>query len=106
MDAIETQPVPEHIAAACEELAAVLVGEPADVETRLVVAEALSVLGDVTPPYPPLTYPATGSAPAQGVAAALTSLDRAVDAAADVDEATRIGRAGHELRLLAQRRSA
>jgi hypothetical protein len=106
MEAMRTQPVPGHIAAACDALAAVLVGEPADVETQLVVAEALSILGDVTPPYPPMTYPVTGCAPAQGVAAALASLDCAVDSAGDVEEATRIGRAGHELRRLSRQESA
>lgn len=106
MELIETQPVPEHVGAACDALAGVLVGEPADVETRLVVAEALSILGDVTPPYPPLTYPAAGVAPAQGVEAAVASLERAAAAAESVGQTIRIGRAGHELRLLLQRGTA
>jgi hypothetical protein len=80
----DCQLMPNHIADACEALAAVLVGDSAGVETRLVVAEALSVLGDVVPPYPPFAYPTRGTDPQVGLAAALAALDRAAATTRDV----------------------
>lgn len=85
--------------AASQVLAAVLVGEP-DVETSLVVSEALDVLGDVQPPLPPLAYPEVGVEAGEGIARALAALGQAVEEAPTAAEALRAGRAAHLLRDL------
>jgi hypothetical protein len=83
-------------------LAAVLAGDP-DIETTLVVSEAVDVLSDVRPPLPPLDYPQGGIDPEEGMAQALSALEDAVEEASSGEEALRAGRAAHLLGQLLRR---
>lgn len=85
---------------ASEHLAAVLVGN-GDVDAVLTASEVILRLAEVTPPLPPLTYPATGPSDLPGIRAAVTAaaeqLSVVVDSGEDLEEALR---AGHGARLL------
>jgi hypothetical protein len=79
-------------------LAAVLVGaDEDDLDTVLVAREALSVLNDVSPPLPPLSYPEEGVAATVGIGRALEALARAGWAADRVADAARLA---HTARIL------
>jgi hypothetical protein len=52
------QAVPPAISIARTALAGLLASEPESIDLRLAVAQALSELEDVRPPYPPLDYSA------------------------------------------------
>lgn len=102
------EPVPDNpiptstrtaeIEGASRTLAAVLVGHPT-LEAQLAVAEALAILSDVTPPYPPLPYPEPGQELDEGVAAAAAHLDAAMLTSTSVEE---ILRCAHARRVLAE----
>lgn len=89
---------PPDIAAAGRGLAAVLANDPR-YEDRLAAAEALSILADVIPPYPPLEYPAgTYVNVDAAIGEVLNHLVAAIDAGLTVEEATRCGHAARVLR--------
>ena len=79
-------------------MAAILTGD-LPLADRLVVGEALSVLSDVHPPYPPLTYP---NSPEPDVLAAvhdvLALLDLAITQARSTGELVRYGSTARVLR--------
>ena len=99
---LNSQPEPLHISRASTALAAVLAGHP-DIETRLTVAGALAILGEVYPPYPPLPEPKAPLPPARGIATALIALSRAAAAASNPEEAIRVGLAARKLHDLTPR---
>ena len=99
---LNSQPEPPHISRASSALVAVLAGDP-DLETRLSVAGALAILGEVYPPYPPLPEPKAPLPPARGIATALIALSRAAAAANSPEEAIRVGLAARRLHDLAAR---
>ena len=97
-----TTPVPPSVDAARRLLAAALDSAPpadrAHDADRFVVAEALAVLDDVTPPYPPVT-PAPGLVAASDARReALALLETALDEVSSVRDLTRIGLAAIVLR--------
>ncbi len=97
-----TTPVPPSVDAARRLLAAVLdSAPPADLAhdaDRFVIAEALAVLDDVTPPYPPVT-PVPGQVAASDARReALAHLETALDEVSSVRDLTRIGLAAIVLR--------
>ena len=97
-----TSPVPPSVDAARRLLAAALDSAPPADRThdadRFVVAEALAVLDDVTPPYPPVT-PAPGQVAASDARReALAHLETALDEVSSVRDLTRIGLAAIVLR--------
>jgi hypothetical protein len=97
--AIPTTPPPPAIEAASITLSEVLAGD-LDIEQKLAVAEALAVLSDVTPPYPPLRATSGVTPLIPGVRAALASLREAIDGAHSVEEASRCAMAARALLAL------
>jgi hypothetical protein len=91
-----------EIEAASLTLAAVLAGHP-DLEAQLAVAEALSILCDVTPPYPPLPHPERAAERHEGVATAHAQLDAAIGTTRSVEEALRCAHARRALAALGER---
>ncbi len=97
----ETQAVPDAIAAARRSLAHVLAAEPNNLEVRLQVAEALSQLEDVQPPYPPLTYDsATSIDIVSEIQHAYRHLRKAIDTGETVDNVMACSNAARTLRPL------
>jgi hypothetical protein len=97
---IAMTPVPPSIDAARRVLAAALDSDlPADGidADRFTVAEALAVLDDVTPPYPPVP-PQTPIDAGAARRQALGHLETALDEASSVRDLTRIGLAAIVLR--------
>lgn len=84
---VPTQPIPAAVAEVRRILTATLDAEPG-IEHTLALTEALDLLLDVDPPFPP---PGTedDSLEIIGVASALAALDAAVDAATTVRELSR-----------------
>lgn len=80
-------------------LAGALAGD-LPLETSLTLAEALAVLSDVTPPYPPLPASVPPLPIAEGLALASAHLTEAIDAAREVEERLRCARAVGVLREL------
>lgn len=100
MTNIPSSTPPPDIEQASRGLAAVLASDPS-FDDALAAAEALSVLSDVVPPYPPLDYPAPPAVEVdveQAVAVVLAHLDVAIDSARGVEEATRCAHAARVLR--------
>jgi len=97
---ISTSTAQPGIDSASEHLAGVLVGN-GNVDAVLTASEVILRLADVTPPLPPLTYPATGPSDLTGIraaiAAAVDELVVVVEEGPDLEEALR---AGHGARLL------
>ena len=91
---------------ASEHLAAVLVGN-GDVDAVLTASEVILRLAEVTPPLPPLTYPATGPSDLPGIRAAVSAaaqeLAVVVDGGDDLEEALRAGHGAHLLHELLER---
>ena len=85
-----TTPIPAPVDAARRVLAAVLAAEPAP-KDALAVSEALAVLVDVHPPYPPLTQEANPEDPEDGVNAAMEMLREAIETATDIPALCRYG---------------
>jgi len=85
---VRTQPMPPAIDAARRALTAVLEAGPA-VEDAVTITEALHLLLDVEPPYPPLGLEDDPTEPDVGIPAALTHLDHAAQAATSVRDLTR-----------------
>ena len=83
-----TQPMPPAIDAARRALTAVLEAGPA-VEDAVTITEALDLLLDVEPPYPPLGLEDDPTEPDDGIPAALAYLDDAAQSATSVRELTR-----------------
>jgi hypothetical protein len=73
-------------------LAAVLAGDP-PIDDALAVSEALAVLSDVTPPYPPFPSSVPPRPLGDGLVLASAHLAKAIDAATDVEERLRCARA-------------
>ena len=95
-----TQPEPRLIAIASHALACVLEtpthpdgGAGLDVEARLTVAEALRILTDVHPPYPPITEPLVPMGPAEGVDRARNALTTVLAVSTDIGDVIRAARA-------------
>jgi hypothetical protein len=107
---LPTQPIPPHIAAVRDTLAAIGGAAGADTELRIAVADAQRSLCDVWPPYPPArpthdqaAGPGSGAGGGPvdadaGILLALRQLVAAIDASADVQEAVRCGLAADRLR--------
>lgn len=73
-------------------LAGALAGNP-PLETAFTLAEALAVLSDVTPPYPPLPTRVPPLPIRDGFALVSAHLTEAIDSALDVEERLRCARA-------------
>ena len=99
VDAVPTTALHPTVEAASRVLAGVLVARP-DVDTVLSVSEAILILGDVSPPLPPLDYPEVGIDAHEGITTALGHLARAVEQVPTAEEALRAGRAAKVLRDL------
>jgi hypothetical protein len=87
---MRTTPIPESVDHARRVLTAVLAAGAA-VEDALAVSEALAVLIDVRPPYPPLGLEDDPTEPEVGIPAALGLLGQAVAAAGSIPERCRYG---------------
>jgi hypothetical protein len=85
-----TTPIPEPVDHARRVLTAVLAASPA-VDDALAVSEALAVLIDVHPPYPPLGLEDDPTEPVIGIPTALGLIDQAITAAASIPERCRYG---------------
>jgi len=85
-------PVPEPVKAARRILTAVLAADPV-AEDAIAIREALDVLVDVHPPYPPLGLEDDPTEPDVGIPAALHQLGQAIDAATDIPALCRYGEA-------------
>lgn len=83
-------PIPAAVDAARRVLTAVLAADPA-VDDALAVSEALAVLVDVHPPYPPLGLEDDPTEPEDGIPAAMRLLGEAIDAASDIPSLCRYG---------------
>jgi hypothetical protein len=101
-----TRPATVTIEHARQVMAAVLAAD-LPLPDRLAVGEALSVLSDVHPPYPPLPEPGH---PEPDVAAAVTDvlalLDLALRQSTSTEEVIRVGTTARVLREHATRRTA
>ena len=107
---IQTATEPAAIAAARRALAAILDADPpaspgGDGETRIYVSEALALLSDVRPPYPPLPPLLQPLPSGAGIAQALTHLDEAIDQATSIADLTRIATVAIILRRATARTS-
>lgn len=92
---IETQPVPEHVAAAMGALERISVEDP-DLDAALRAELAVATLRATWPPYPPPVQPAQEVAPLPAVEAigvADAALGRAIDVAGDAAAAVRFAAA-------------
>jgi hypothetical protein len=95
--AAQITPISPSLDAARRALAAVLDATHVDHRTRLAAAEALAVLSEVRPPYPPATGSGAGT-PEVLLADALARLETAIGEAGSIDELTRIATAALILR--------
>ena len=91
-------------------LAGVLVGN-GHLDAVLSASEVILRLADVTPPLPPLAYPATGPSDLPGIRAAVTAAIEELatvtdDVDADLQEALRAGHGAHLLHELLERLAA
>jgi hypothetical protein len=97
----ETQAVPDAVAVARRSLADVLAAEPDNLDVRLQVAQSLSQLEDVRPPYPPLAY---DSAPSVDIVSeiqhAYRHLRKAIDTGDTVGQVMACSNAARTLRPL------
>jgi len=90
---VPTQPEPAGVAAARRGLSALL-RAPLSIDDELAAAEALSVLSDVAPPYPPMAAPLATPIGVDALFAEVQgSLSAAVAAASTVEEALRCSQA-------------
>jgi hypothetical protein len=97
----ETQTVPDAIAVARRSLADVLAAEPDNLGVRLQVAEALSQLEDLRPPYPPLEYESSTSVDIVGeIQHAYRHLRKAIDTGDTVGQVMACSNAARTLRPL------
>ncbi|HEY6798064.1 MAG TPA: hypothetical protein VI248_25590 [Kineosporiaceae bacterium] len=87
---MNTTPVPRPVEDARRVLTAVLAADPTP-EDALAVSEALAVLVDVHPPYPPLGLEDDPTEPDIGIAAALALLEQAITTATDIPSLCRYG---------------
>jgi hypothetical protein len=100
---IATQPIPEHIAEACAWLSAAerFSGGPLEerLNERLAAGDALNVLLDVRPPYPPIDTTRATLPLAEAAPAVTRALEQAIAADGTPEQKLRAARA---LRLLRQ----
>jgi hypothetical protein len=100
---IPTQPIPEHIAEACAWLSAAerFTGGPLEVRLleRLAAGDALNVLLDVRPPYPPIDTSRPPLPLAEAEPAVTRALESAIEADGPPEQKLRAARA---LRVLRQ----
>jgi hypothetical protein len=98
---IPTQPIPDDVAEACAWLSAVerFTAGPLDVRLhdRLAAGDALNILCDVRPPYPPIDTTKPALSLAEATPAAVAALERTIDAGGTPELKLRAARA---LRLL------
>jgi hypothetical protein len=99
--ATQITPISPSLDAARHALAAVLDGGDANDRDRLAAAEALAVLSEVRPPYPP-TVSGEAGWPHVLLADALARLEAAIGEAGSIDELTRIATAALILRRRGQ----
>lgn len=97
--AIPTTAPPSAIEAASITLSEILAGRLA-IEDKLAVAEALAVVSDVTPPYPPLPAASGVTSLGEGVPRALALLREAGEKAQSAEEAGRCAMAARALLAL------
>jgi len=94
---VPTQPEPAGVAAARRGLAALL-RAPLSIDDELAATEALSVMSDVAPPYPPMATPVATPFGVDALFAEVQgSLSAAVAAASTVEEALRCSQAARIL---------
>ena len=97
MDTAAAVTIPsDGIERASRALASALASDP-PIEVALTVSEALAVLSDVTPPYPPLPQHHERADVQKAVAAAIEDLRSALDRTKSVEERLRLA---HVLRVL------
>jgi hypothetical protein len=97
MDTAAAVTIPsDEIERASRALASALASDP-PIEVALTVSEALAVLSDVTPPYPPLPEHQEPTDVRTAVKAAIQDLRCALDRTKSVEERLRLA---HVLRLL------
>lgn len=94
---IPTQPIPAAIDTARRALYRILNGEPEDVVDDLAVIEALAILEDVRPPYPPPPPDDVAWTLDEGLPVARAALAEAVETSRYVQEALRVALASREL---------
>jgi hypothetical protein len=99
---IPTQPIPDHIAEACAWLSAAerFTGGPLEIRLleRLAAGEALNVLLDVHPPYPPIDTSRPPLPLAEAAPAVLRALEQTIEAAGSPEQKLRAARAARLLR--------
>ena len=99
----ETTPIHDDISRARHGLIRMLGNSTDDLEDQLTVIEALAVLEDVNPPYPPPGECGDPWAVAEGLPAVLAALTSAIEAAPTAAEATRAAHASRILRCRVSR---
>jgi hypothetical protein len=97
---IPTQPIPAHIAEACAWLSAAerYTGPDQTLAQRLDAGDAINILCDVRPPYPPIDMTRPAAPLARVAAAAERALEQAMQTASSVEEKLRVARALGSLR--------
>ena len=95
---IPTQPIPDHIAAACAWLSAAErhTGQP--LRQRLDAGDVIDILCDVDPPYPPVDTSKPATSLTTAASEIIPALERAVEAAGSIEEKLRAARALGALR--------
>jgi hypothetical protein len=99
---IDTQPIPEYVAEACAWLSAAERCReprlPSHLRDRATAAEALNILLDVNPPYPPIDTAKPAAPLAQAAPQAISALELAMRGDGLPGDQLRLGRALRHLR--------
>ena len=94
---IPTQPIPQAVDTARRALYRLLNAEPEDIADDLAVIEALAILEDVHPPYPPAPADDVAWSLDEALPIARAALKQAVQDAGTVPDAVRFAMASREL---------
>lgn len=102
---IPTQPIPPAIEAARRALHRILNAGSEDIADDLAVIEALAILEDVQPPYPPAPADDVACTLDEALPVARAALALAVQDAASIPEALRFALASRELAMIGPRQA-
>ena len=100
---IPTQSIPPAIDTARRALYRILNGKPEDIADDLTVIDALAILEDVHPPYPPAPADDVVWTLDEGLPVARAALQQAVEHGGSIQETLRFAMASRELRSVAPR---
>lgn len=100
---IPTQPIPPAIDTARRALYRVLNGDAEDIVDDLAVIDALAILEDIHPPYPPAPVDDVAWTLDEALPVARAALEQAVEHAGSIQETLRFAMASRELRSVGLR---